>query len=197
MIGLKAEGKVYAVIHFDEKIHLQNNMMLPEFDNLIDFCKYIKMPPPLDEDFDVRKIEDMKDFCAELDMKPFRHRFYAISLYLKGDGVMNTGFWKRKLDKPALFFKTPYQVMSWQISPGMLKEYFILFTEKFLLKHKQLSAVIFDFPFLQLDRAIPFEIEKKDTELLANTYTKILEEYHSDNKDRFEMISAYVYTLLL
>ena len=89
--------------HFDETI--------PQFNDLISFYKHVKASPPLSEDFDIREINPETIKLYDFITKPFRHRFYCIALYLEGGVTLNTGFWKTKLDKPALYFKTPYQIL--------------------------------------------------------------------------------------
>jgi AraC family transcriptional activator of pobA len=170
---------------------------IPYLRNLPDFYKHVKGRPPLHNDFDIREIdpEVLKNYDYEA--RPFRHSFYCITLFLTGDITLNAGFWKVKLKKPALYFKTPSQVVSWQKPERWLQEYFIVFTEKFLADHKPLADIVFDLPFFQLEKAIPFEIEPDEVELLSGIYKLILKEYRSDNKDKFDLISSYVHTLLL
>jgi len=159
--------------------------------------QHINARPPLHKDFDIRLIDPQVLKNYDYVAKPFRHSFYCITLFLQGDITLNTGFWKSRLKKPALYFKTPCQVVSWQKPERLLYEYFIVFTEKFLAEHRFLSDIIFDLPFFQLEKAIPFEIEQDEAELLTGIYKEILKEYQSNNKDKFALISSYVHTLLL
>lgn len=170
---------------------------MQEFDDLIKFSKYINVPLPLNEDFHVMRIEDYYNTFSQKAVPAFRHKFYAVSLYEEIETDLAIGFWKLNPDAPFLMFKSPYQVVSWSIQPGNLKGWFIMFTERFVSKHKQLAHIIQDLPFLQLDKSIPFEIGEKDTVWLSATYQKILEEYHSNIPDRYELIASYVQTLLL
>lgn len=165
--------------------------------DLDSFYKHIQARPPLHKDFDIREIdpEVLKNY--DYVAKPFRHSFYCITLFLQGDITLNAGFWKVRLKKPSLYFKTPCQVVSWQKPERWLQEYFIVFTERFLTEHKMLADIIFDLPFFQLEKAIPFEIDPEEVEVLKGIYQQILKEYRSDNKDKFLLISSYVHTLLL
>ncbi|MDP9042940.1 MAG: helix-turn-helix domain-containing protein [Bacteroidota bacterium] len=170
---------------------------IPYLRDLASFYKHVKARPPLHKEFDIREInpEVLKnyDFVA----KPFRHSFYCMALFLEGDISLNTGFWKVRLKRPAVYFKTPCQVVSWQKPERWLKEYFIVFTDRFLADHKSLADIIFDLPFFQLEKAIPFEIDPDEVTLLKGIYEQILKEYRSDFKDKFALISSYVHTLLL
>ncbi len=179
------------------KSKVSNQEHIPLLENLFDFYKFVGASPPLSKDFDLREVDTKLMNLFDSVVEPFRHRFYCVSLYLEGGGIMNTGFWKTTLDKPALYFKTPNTILSWVIPEGTRKEYYILFTEAFLTKHKSLAELVFDLPFFQLEKAIPFEIEAKDATFLTGIYKAILTEYQSDNIDKFEFISGYTYQLLL
>ena len=174
-----------------------DNGSVPYLRDLTSFYKYINARPPLDKDFDIREIdpEVLKgyDFVA----RPFRHSFYCITLFLQGDITLNAGFWKTRLKKPAIYFKTPCQVVSWKKPERWLKEYFLVFTEKFLADHRLLADIIFDLPFFQLEKAVPFEVDQEEVDLITGIFKQIFKEYRSDNKDKFVLISSYVHTLLL
>ncbi|HEX9512663.1 MAG TPA: helix-turn-helix transcriptional regulator, partial [Puia sp.] len=158
---------------------------------------HVKAKPPLHKDFDIREIDPEVLKAYDYVAKPFRHSFYCITLFLEGDVSLNAGFWKTKLNKPALYFKTPCQIVSWAKPSRWLKEYFIVFTESFMLSHKALADIIFDLPFFQLEKAIPFEIGADEVELLTDLYKKILSEYQSDRVDKFELIVSYTHVLLV
>ncbi len=170
---------------------------IPYLRDLTSFYKHVKAKPPLHKEFDIRQIdpEVLKnyDFVA----KPFRHSFYCMALFLEGDISLNTGFWKVRLKRPAIYFKTPCQIVSWQKPERWLKEYFVVFTERFLADHKFLADIIFEFPFFQLEKAVPLELDSEEIKLLKGIYEQIMLEYRSDKKDKFSVISSYVHTLLL
>lgn len=170
---------------------------IPYLSDLVSFYKHVKARPPLHKDFDIREIDPEVLKAYDYVAKPFRHSFYCITLFLQGDVTLNTGFWKTKLKKPALYFKTPCQIVSWTKPQKWLKEYFIVFTENFMLNYKGLGDIIFALPFFQLEKAIPFELETDEVELLTNLYQQILKEYRSDNTDKFDLIASYTHTLLI
>jgi AraC-like DNA-binding protein len=170
---------------------------IPYLPDLVSFYKHVQARPPLHKDFDIREIDPEVLKSYDYVAKPFRHSFYCITLFLQGDVTLNTGFWKTRLKKPALYFKTPCQVVSWTKPQRWLKEYFIVFTENFMLSHKALADIIFELPFFQLEKAIPFELEPHEVELLTNLYKQILYEYRSDNPDKLDLIASYTYVLLI
>ena len=174
-----------------------SNDNIPYLRDLASFYKHVKARPPLHKDFDIREIDPEVLKSYDYVARPFRHSFYCITLFLQGDVTLNAGFWKTRLSKPALYFKTPCQMVSWMKPQQWLREYFIVFTENFMLSHKALADIIFELPFFQLEKAIPFEIEPDEVELLTGLYQQILKEYRSDNTDKFELIVSYVHTLLI
>ena len=173
----------------------QNN--IPYFSDLVSFYKHVQARPPLHKDFDIREIDPEVLKAYDYVAKPFRHSFYCITLFLQGDITLNAGFWKTRINKPALYFKTPCQVVSWTKPQKWLKEYFIVFTENFMLNYKALADIVFELPFFQLEKAIPFELEPDEVELLNNLYDQILKEYRSNNTDKFDLIASYTHTLLI
>lgn len=167
-----------------------------EFTNLADFARYVGGPAPLSADLDVQLLAG-DDLAAGFDLPPFRHRFYSVSFYEAQGGDLRVGPWPLTAGQPLLFFKTPYQVHSWQKEPGRLRLLCVYFTEEFLVRHRHLDALVFDFPFLQFDKALPFVVQAADKNLLVDTYQKIAAEYHGGHPDRFDLIAAYLRTLLL
>ncbi|HXB35682.1 MAG TPA: helix-turn-helix domain-containing protein [Puia sp.] len=170
---------------------------IPYLRDLTAFYKHVNARPPLHNDFDIREIDPKVLKNYDYVAKPFRHSFYCVALFLQGDVTLNSGFWKIRLQRPALYFKTPCQIVSWQKPAQWLQEYFIVFTEKFLADHKLLADIIFDLPFFQLEKAIPFELEPAELALLANIYKQILFEYTSKHPDKFALIASYLHTLFL
>src|SRR6266481_7289682 len=175
----------------------QSEEDIPYLRDLVSFYKHVNARPPLHQDFDIREIDPEVIKAYDFVAKPFRHSFFCITLFLQGNITLNTGFWKQKLDKPALYFKTPCQVVSWSKPQKWLKEYFIVFTENFILNYKVLADIIFELPFFQLEKAIPFEVEPDEVETLTGLYKQILNEYRSDNPDKFDLIASYTHALLI
>ncbi|MCT4613728.1 MAG: helix-turn-helix domain-containing protein [Marinifilaceae bacterium] len=53
-----------------------------------------------------------------------------------------------------------------------------------------------DYPFLKIDKSIPFEIPQESLQKVLLIYKQIEKEYHSENEDQFEFINSYVLHLL-
>jgi AraC-like DNA-binding protein len=169
---------------------------LPEIINLNDLSDYFGMPPFPHRDFLYMKIENEENFFG-IYSKPLRHRLYAISLILECNGTLNAGFWKAQPQKPAIYIKTPYQVVSWDFDPKVKRKFIIVFSENFISEHSSLGNLIFDYPFFQLDKAIPFELEEKDVSTLSNVFENIGIIYNYSSPEQFNIIASYVKILLL
>lgn len=58
------------------------------------------------------------------------------------------------------------------------------------------NTFIIDYPFLRLDKYIAFDLPTEAHIEADNCFKKIFEEYHSDNKDKFQFIQTYTQFLL-
>ena len=122
--------------------------------------------------------------------------FIVLHFSYKGDITLNTGFWKTRLKKPALYFKTPCQVVSWTKPERWLKEYFIVFTKISCSTTRHLQTLSLNCLF-KLEKAIPFELEPDEIELLNRFVYPDIKGIQSDNSDKFELIASYTHTLLI
>lgn len=170
---------------------------IPFLTDLNSFYKHVNASPPLHKDIDVRELDSKGVKLPDYVTKPFRHSFYCITLFLEGDVTLNAGFWKTRLTKPAIYIKTPRQVVSWLKPERGPKQYFIVFTEDYLRSNKIISDIVFELPFIQLEQAIPIELEQEEVTLFVNLYKHVHQEYHSKNPDKFVLILTYVQLLLL
>ncbi len=168
-----------------------------EFNNLEDFNKYIGLPLPRDKDFEVSSLEAYADRELLMDIPLFRHRFFSICLATRLDMELSIGYYRQKPKAPFLTFKSPFQTLSWQMQPGLKEGVHLLFTENFMLKYQQLTNIIYEFPFLQIDKTIPLEINEKDISALVEIFREIENEYNTDLPDRFDLIASLVHVLLV
>lgn len=157
---------------------------------ITDYCREINIPPPKHPFFDIRSFEEnMKTVNAR--QSPFRHEFYAIALKQEGGNREVNG----KPLSAALFFNSPYQVISWDILPDW-KGWYIIFDREFISMNKIWNNFIIDFPFFRLDKYIAFDLPEAAHAEAGNYFSKIFEEYHSDHKDKIQFIQAYTQLLL-
>ncbi len=164
------------------------------FKTITDYCQTINIPEPKHHHFDIRSFEKNMPTVVQV-MEPFRHQFYAIAIKSEGKGAAYTGHHKEFPTGSTIFFNSPFQILSWNIVPDW-KGYYIMFTQEFLSQSKHFNALLEDFPFLRIDRSIPFEINQDDLEIVVSLFGKIYEEYYSEHSDKFQFIEVYVLLLL-
>jgi len=169
---------------------------IPEFHDFGSLCQYLGIEPFPHKDIHFEKIESKTDLY-HIPTKPFKHRFYAVSLLLEGEGVFNSGFWKSKDKKNVIYIKTPYQVVSWNFDPDVTRKYAVIFTEDFIKQHHDLANLIFEFPFLQLDKAIPLNVDDTDMTKLTTVFENIHQLYQTKSSEQFNLIASYIKILLL
>ena len=167
---------------------------MKHFKTISDYCKGINIPPSKHPHFDIRSFEENMP-AVITKMPPFRHEFYAIALKADGGGKAVTGHHKDFPDGATFFFNSPFQVISWDIVPDW-KGYYIIFSQDFIAQSKLFTNILQDFPFLKIDKSIPFQIAQSDLANILAIYTCISKEYHSSAQDKFQIIEAQVYLLL-
>jgi AraC family transcriptional regulator, transcriptional activator of pobA len=118
---------------------------------------------------------------------PFKHEFYALALKLGGSNRQVMG---RTLTNN-LFFNTPYQIITWEIDSDW-KGWYIIFTEDFVRNNPIWANFLIDFPFLRLDKSIPFDVSEEEAQFKNAIFEQIYAEYHSNHDDKFVLISTYV-----
>ncbi|MCA5006164.1 helix-turn-helix domain-containing protein [Sphingobacterium bovistauri] len=173
-----------------------DNHYIPEIFNFEELSKHLGVEAFMYKDVYFEKISCKADLI-NTSAKPFKHHFYAISLILDGHGTFNAGFWKSKIKRNIIYFKSPYQIVSWNFDPDIIKKYAIVFTENFIHQHSELANIIFDFQFLQIDKTIPLHISDDDVIILSNIFESISKLYNTKSNEQFNLIAAYVKILLL
>jgi AraC family transcriptional regulator, transcriptional activator of pobA len=158
---------------------------------LAEYCETINIPLPKHPHFDIRRFEDNMQ-TVNVHQEPFKHEFYALALKLGGSNRQVMG----KTLKNNLFFNTPYQIITWEIDPDW-HGWYIMFTEEFVRNNPIWANFLIDFPFLRLDKSIPFDVLEADAQFKNGIFQQIFDEYHSNNIDKFTVIATYVHLLLL
>lgn len=167
--------------------------MIQKFTTLQDYCSAINIPNAIREDFDIRSFQDnMATVVSQ--MPAFRHEFYAIALKIEGGGKAVTGQYESFLEGATVFFNSPFQITSWDIVPDW-EGYYIMFTKEFLAKSRYLQRLLDDFPFLKIDKSIPFQIDKAEASNLLRLFKDIKDEYEKE-LDSFPILEAQTLLLL-
>lgn len=164
------------------------------FETIPAYCKAIKIAPPKHDHFDIRSFEEnMSTIRAQ--MPAFRHSFYAIALKIKGKGAAVASHHRDFPDGDVVFFNSPFQVLSWDISPDW-GGYYLMLTEDFLTNSLLFNDLLGRFPFLKIEESIPFRVREEEAQEILNIFGRIYAEYHGQEPDKFDIISSNVLLLL-
>ena len=164
------------------------------FATLSNYCEAINIPPPRYPQFDIRSFAE--NMSSVVDQMPaFRHAFYAIALKVDGTGKAVSGHHADFPDGPVIFFNSPFQIISWDIAPDW-EGYYLMFTQDFIAQSAYFSELLDNFPFLKLDKAIPFTVGEAEVNILLGIYEEIYKAYHSTDADKFAFIETYTLLLL-
>ena len=167
---------------------------MKHFKTISEYCKGINIPEPKHPHFDIRSFEEnMKSVKRQ--MPAFRHEFYALAIKADGDGKVITGQFSDFPHGTSMFFNTPFQLLSWDILPNW-KGYYIMFSQDFITQSKVLSLLLDLFPFLKMEKSIPFNIPKDRLGKISAIYENVWNEYNGNASDKFQIIEAQVYLLL-
>ena len=167
---------------------------MEHFTAIKDYCKAIQILPPKYHHFDIRSFEENMEYVIHK-MPPFRHEFYAIAIKHEGEGKVISGHHTNFPEGNTIFFNTPFQILSWDIVPNW-QGYYIMFSQEFIAQSVYLSEKLSNFPFLRMDKSIPFEVNPNELQNILSIYENIWQEYHSKSTDKFQIIEPYVLLLL-
>lgn len=167
---------------------------MQHFKTITTYCQAINILAPKHPHFDIRSFEENMPMVVQ-QMPTFRHEFYAIALKAEGKGKVISGHFKDFPKGTSIFFNSPFQLLSWDIAPNW-QGYYVMFSQDFLASSKYLSNLLQDFPFLKIDKSIPFEIETQDLHIILDIYQSIYREYEGHKPDKFQFIEAHLVLLL-
>lgn len=167
---------------------------MKHFKTISEYCRGINISEPRHPHFDIRSFEENMPTVIKA-MPTFRHEFYAIAIKADGDGKAITSHHTDFPNGATIFFNSPFQLISWDIIPNW-KGYYIMFSQDFIAQSSYFQNILRDFPFLKVDKAIPFEIDQADLQNILNIYESIRKEYHGSENDKFQLIEAQVLLLL-
>ena len=179
-------------IFFNLRSIFDNKMK--HFKTITEYCEGINISPPKHPHFDIRSFEENMT-TVKHQMPVFRHEFFAIAIKADGGGKVMSGQFSDFPNGITVFFNTPFQLLSWDIVPDW-KGYYIMFSQDFVAQSNVLTQILKLFPFLKMEKSIPFEIPKHQLSNILSIYQNIWEEYNGDATDKFQLIEAQVYLLL-
>jgi len=164
------------------------------FKSIKEYCNAIGIPPSKQPYFDIRRFEEnMPTVLAK--MEPFKHEFYAIAVRIEGTGKVTSGHYNNFPEGATIFFNIPFQILSWNIIPDW-KGYYIMFSKEFIIQSKHLQQLLSEFPFLKMDKSIPFTISPEEASKLISIYQSIHDENSTLKNDSSRVIEAQVLVML-
>lgn len=167
---------------------------MKEFKTLEEYCAAIRIERPKHEHFDIRSFEENMPTVVH-QMPPFRHAFYAIAVKVEGSGRAVTSHYTDFPEGSVVFFNSPFQILSWDIAPDW-QGYYLMITQEFLSRSSLFQDFLERFPFLKIETAIPFAIQKEEEVEIVGIFDRIYTEHQSTNVDKFDLIQGYVLLLL-
>ena len=167
---------------------------MQHFKTITQYCKAINIPDSKHSFFDIRTFEEnMPTVVAK--MTPFKHEFYAIAIKVEGSGTVISGHHKHFPEGATVFFNSPFQILSWDILPDW-EGYYLMFSKEFVTQSKHLQNLLAEFPFLKIDKSIPFEVKPEEVSKLLSVYETIYDEQQHLKADSIVIIESLVIVLL-
>lgn len=112
--------------------------------------------------------------------KPHRHDFYAIVLFTKGRGVHEIDFQRYDVSEGSLFFLSPGQIHSWELSEDI--DGYIFFCSQEFYEMHYVNQKLRNFPFFG-SVSFPRKLQLDAMELTKNIhlFQELENEHHSNN----------------
>ncbi|ASK32486.1 AraC family transcriptional regulator [Chryseobacterium sp. T16E-39] len=119
--------------------------------------------------------------------KPHRHDFYVTVLFTKGEGVHEIDFQKYDVSAGSIFFLSPGQVHSWELSDDT-DGYIFFFSQEFYDMH-YVNQHLRNFPFFN-STAFSRKLQLEDTDMqnMIAVCEEIQDEYLSQNLMKEQLI---------
>jgi len=112
--------------------------------------------------------------------KPHRHDFYAAVLFTKGTGIHEIDFQRYDVSEGSLFFLSPGQVHSWELSEDI--DGYIFFCSQEFYEMHYVNQKLRNFPFfgsVSFPRKLQLNID--ELEKINRLFLELGEEFHSQN----------------
>ncbi|WP_175620598.1 AraC family transcriptional regulator [Chryseobacterium schmidteae] len=112
--------------------------------------------------------------------KPHRHDFYVTVIFTKGTGIHEIDFQKYDVSEGSLFFLSPGQVHSWELSPDT-DGYIFFFSQPYYEMH-YVNQKLKNFPFFN-SPSFPRKLQLQSEELgnMVRLFEAIQNEHQSQN----------------
>lgn len=123
--------------------------------------------------------------------KPHRHDFYVTVIFTKGTGTHEIDFQKYDVSEGSLFFLSPGQVHSWELSPDT-DGYIFFFSQPYYEMH-YVNQKLKNFPFFN-SPSFPRKLQLQSTELEA--MIRLFEAIGSEHESQNVMKQGFILSLI-
>ncbi|KMQ69431.1 AraC family transcriptional regulator [Chryseobacterium sp. FH2] len=112
--------------------------------------------------------------------KPHRHDFYATIIFTKGSGIHEIDFQKYDVSEGSLFFMSPGQIHSWELSNDI--DGYIFFCSQEFYEMHYVNQKLRNFPFFgSVNFPRKLQLNKQELEQNINLFLMLGNEYYSQN----------------
>lgn len=123
--------------------------------------------------------------------KPHRHDFYVTVIFTKGSGIHEIDFQKYEVSAGSLFFLSPGQVHSWELSPDT-DGYIFFFSQPYYEMH-YVNQKLKNFPFFN-SPSFPRKLQLQSEELL--NMIRLFEAIGSEHESQNVMKQGFILSLI-
>jgi AraC-like DNA-binding protein len=123
--------------------------------------------------------------------KPHRHDFYVTVIFTKGTGTHEIDFQKYDVSEGSLFFLSPGQVHSWELSPDT-DGYIFFFSQPYYEMH-YVNQKLKNFPFFN-SPSFPRKLQLQSTELEA--MIRLFEAIQNEHQSQNVMKEGFILSLI-
>ncbi|MFC0426555.1 AraC family transcriptional regulator [Chryseobacterium scophthalmum] len=123
--------------------------------------------------------------------KPHRHDFYVTVIFTKGSGIHEIDFQKYSVSEGSLFFLSPGQVHSWELSPDT-DGYIFFFSQPYYEMH-YVNQKLKNFPFFN-SPSFPRKLQLQSDEL--TDMIRLFEDIGSEHESQNVMKQGFILSLI-
>lgn len=123
--------------------------------------------------------------------KPHRHDFYVTVIFTKGSGIHEIDFQKYDVSEGSLFFLSPGQVHSWELSPDT-DGYIFFFSQPYYEMH-YVNQKLKNFPFFN-SPSFPRKLQLQSDELI--NMIRLFEDIGSEHESQNVMKQGFILSLI-
>lgn len=123
--------------------------------------------------------------------KPHRHDFYVTVIFTKGTGTHEIDFQKYDVSEGSIFFLSPGQVHSWELSPDT-DGYIFFFSQPYYEMH-YVNQKLKNFPFFN-SPSFPRKLQLESDDLV--NMTRLFEDIQNEHQSQNVMKQGFILSLI-